>query len=129
MAISTDRGKTYRTLDSLTFCNKCGTKTLLCPHRILSKEDLELPDNTTHIRFAHPILRLRSRLKTSSHEDHEKRRRQWLEEILCTNKNENQCAAEQQNDGGDDASSDDESDSSDDDDEVSSSGLEPFSSL
>ncbi|TPX31133.1 hypothetical protein SmJEL517_g05472 [Synchytrium microbalum] len=71
MMVSNDHGHTFNVPDALPFCSKCGTKTLLCPHRILRKELMEVPENTTHVRFAHPALRLRANLQHN-----------WLDEIL-----------------------------------------------
>ncbi|TPX45677.1 hypothetical protein SeLEV6574_g03721 [Synchytrium endobioticum] len=114
IAVSTDHGRTYHVPDTLVFCTKCGAKTLLCPHRTLRKEVLELGNDVTHLRFNHPPLRIRTRLTASSNQAPEEQRRRWLNEILGQKKAD-------KDDGNDSDAGSTDSESSKEDDEISPS--------
>ncbi|KAI8811689.1 hypothetical protein BJ742DRAFT_867047, partial [Cladochytrium replicatum] len=58
--LSEDNGQTFTTEKSLKYCNKCGERTAICPHRPIHIQLIELPPTATHIKLNHPILRLRT---------------------------------------------------------------------
>ncbi|KAJ3178576.1 hypothetical protein HDU87_003399 [Geranomyces variabilis] len=60
MHLSEDKGLTFAPFKAMRFCTKCGDRTVVCPHRTLLSETVELPALATHIRFSHPSLRLRT---------------------------------------------------------------------
>ncbi|KAJ3151655.1 hypothetical protein HDU86_006074 [Geranomyces michiganensis] len=60
MHLSEDKGQTFSPFKAMRFCIKCGDRTVVCPHRTLLSETVELPALATHIRFTHPPLRLRT---------------------------------------------------------------------
>ncbi|TPX57516.1 hypothetical protein PhCBS80983_g03779 [Powellomyces hirtus] len=68
MHYSEDRGQTYVPCRSMQFCAKCGERTVVCPHRTLFSEIVELPPSVTHLRFFHPSLRLRTNFNRATFE-------------------------------------------------------------
>ncbi|KAI9004692.1 hypothetical protein BC832DRAFT_57246 [Gaertneriomyces semiglobifer] len=58
MHTSTDNAETFKPYKEMSFCAKCGERTVICPHRALPPHFL-LPPSTTHIKFTNPPLLLR----------------------------------------------------------------------
>nr|XP_002121447.1 uncharacterized protein LOC100177030 [Ciona intestinalis] len=56
---SVNSGKTFDEISFAQFCQSCGEKTAVCPHKI-TKNDMvvPLPRNCTHIKLARPMVRL-----------------------------------------------------------------------
>ncbi|KAI9090027.1 hypothetical protein DFS34DRAFT_380799 [Phlyctochytrium arcticum] len=60
MTVSDDDGITFQPWKNIQPCAKCGERTVVCPHKILHTETLTIPYGSTHLRFQHPSLRLRT---------------------------------------------------------------------
>ncbi|KAJ3277433.1 hypothetical protein HK104_003301 [Borealophlyctis nickersoniae] len=58
--ISEDGGETFTPMKTMAYCTKCGDKTLICPHKNMTLDPVELPQTTTHVKFTQPPLRLRT---------------------------------------------------------------------
>ncbi|KND00165.1 uncharacterized protein SPPG_04506 [Spizellomyces punctatus DAOM BR117] len=57
---SEDDGQTFYPCKTMQYCNKCGDRTVVCPHRTLYSETVRIPLGITHLKFTHPSLRLRT---------------------------------------------------------------------
>ncbi|KAI0233898.1 hypothetical protein LSAT2_015868 [Lamellibrachia satsuma] len=56
---SNNGGKNFHEFNEADYCPSCGEKTVLCPHKILSQEQVfSLPGGSTHIKIARPKVRL-----------------------------------------------------------------------
>ncbi|XP_041124926.1 uncharacterized protein LOC121325916 [Polyodon spathula] len=54
---SCSEGKMYEEAKGAAFCNSCGEKTFICPHKMANNCVLELPPNCTHIKISRPWSR------------------------------------------------------------------------
>ncbi|RXM36144.1 Collagen alpha-2(VI) chain [Acipenser ruthenus] len=64
-------GKMYEEAKGAAFCNSCGEKTFICPHKVAINCVLELPPNCTHIKITRPwshIITMEAKLQRKNNE-------------------------------------------------------------
>ncbi|KAJ3115975.1 hypothetical protein HK098_006822 [Nowakowskiella sp. JEL0407] len=64
MQVSEDNGDSFSMLKGIPYCNKCGEKTILCPHKT-HQEIIAIPLTTTHLKFQHPKFKLKTEFNKS----------------------------------------------------------------
>ncbi|KAK6481921.1 hypothetical protein HHUSO_G16450 [Huso huso] len=64
-------GKMYEEAKGAAFCNSCGEKTFICPHKVAINCVLELPPNCTHIKITRPwshIITMEAKLQRKNND-------------------------------------------------------------
>ena len=69
MQTSQDNGQSFQIYDNVKLCWKCGGKTILCPHKVSDEQLVTLPSQTTHVKFYHPRLVLKTNFNLAEYDD------------------------------------------------------------
>ncbi|KAI8927690.1 hypothetical protein BC831DRAFT_451272 [Entophlyctis helioformis] len=74
MQCSADGGESFQMYNNTAYCNKCGAKSVICPHLGIPRSPIKLPEGCTHIKFTHPSLRIKTCVPSTDLEIVTKRR-------------------------------------------------------
>lgn len=75
-------GNIFELYDRCKHCYKCDAATIVCPHAVVPDEAMALPPKTTHIKFIHPLLKLKTTFDYTSFEKTSAEHQQFCEKRL-----------------------------------------------